>query len=163
MRKPHDRNELYAWHARAMAALAGARVDDLKAAAAVAFDLVPPIHEDEPECGWFKAIIRRDAAAVPAKIWLKSVVDDDGELVEDEILLCEVGDTPVDAVEAWPKLCTRPISRAEYLYLMSVRTWARQSAPDQPQARDGRPIDWLTVKVPPIPASPPPTKPKRVR
>lgn len=161
MRRPSDRNELYAWHAKAMAALAAVKKDDLKAVAAEAYELLPSIQEWSPQCGWFKAIFRRDAVAVPAKIFMKSVVDDDGELVEPELLMCEVGDAPVDVMEAWPKLCTRPISRAEYLYLMSVRTWAQESAPNQPQARDGRPIDWLTVKLPPVPPSPSPEKPRR--
>lgn len=153
IRQPSDRAELYTWHAKALQGLKDGRAETLKELAARYAELVPPIQEDNPQCGWFKAIVRRVAVPVPARIWLRSTVDEDGELVEPEVLLCDIGDEPWDVLDAWPKLCTRPISKAEWAYLMAVRAWARTSAPDQPQAKDGRPIDWLTVKIPAVPGA----------
>lgn len=163
IRQPSDRVKLYAWHAAAVAALAARKVATLKELAnLVERDEFPPIHEDEPECGWFRAKVHRHAVLVPARIWLKSVVDDVGELVEPEVLLCEIAGEPFDAMVAWPKLCIRPIEKADFTYMMQVREWAQASSPEQPQAETGKVIDWLTVKIPPIPATPtPPPKRKR--
>lgn len=161
LRQPTDRAELYAWHAAALAALKAGRADDLR----TLFDRDPdsvPALRDVPECGWYAARISRASVLVPARIWLQSVVGDDGQLVEPELLLCEVGDRPFDPAEIWPKLCIRPIPVAEYRYLMSLRAWAKTSAPDQPQAADGRPVDWNTVKIN-LPAQPVPPAPKRKR
>lgn len=162
LRQPTDRAELYAWHGKALAALKDGRADNLRDLAARDPDLVPAIQDGSPECGWYAARVSRAAALVPARIYLKSVVDEAGELVEPEVLLCEIGDRPFDPEEVWPKLCIRPIAASEYRYLMSLRAWAKSSAPDQPQAADGRPIDWNTVKIN-LPAQPVPPAPKRKR
>lgn len=154
LRKPSDRAELYAWHADALDALAQGRKDNLKDLAAEAPDLVPPIQDGEPQCGYYKARVSRRALLVPAKIFMLSVVDEAGELVEPERLKCEIGDRDFDVMEAWPKLCIRPITVGEYRHLMALRQWAKESAPDQPQAVDGRPIDWMTAQLPPVPAAP---------
>ena len=147
LRKPSDRAALYAWHADALDALAQGRKDNLKELAADHPDLVPPIQDGEPQCGYFKARVSKRAVLVPAKIYVRSVVDEAGELVEPERLVCEIGDRDFDVFEAWPKLCIRPITASEYQYLMALRQWAKESAPDQPQAVDGRPVDWNTVKI----------------
>lgn len=162
-RRPSDRARLYRWHADALAAITTVRVDNLRELAQADPSALPLIEEGNPQCGWFKAIVRRFSAPVPSRIFMRSEVDDDGELVNDERLICEIGGEEFDVMEAWPKLCIRPISRSEYAYLMSVRTWAQQSAPDQPQAKTGRKIDWLTVQIPSIPAQPvpPPARKKK--
>lgn len=157
LRQPSDRNALYLWHGRALAALVDNRAADLRELAANDPDALPPIQEDAPQCGYFKLRKVRAAAFVPAKIYLEQVIGEDGELLSDEILRCEIGDELVDPLQAWPMLCLRPISASEYRYLMAVRAWAQTSAPDQPQAQEGRRIDWLSVKIPPVP----PAAPKR--
>jgi hypothetical protein len=161
LRKPSDRAVLYAWHADALDALAQGRKDNLKDLAAEMPDLVPPIQDGEPQCGWFKARVSKRAVLVPAKIYLRSVVGEDGELVEPEKLICEIGDRDFDVLEAWPKLCIRPITASEYQYLMALRQWAKESARDQPQAVDGRPVDWMTVKIPDVPQQPQPKEKSR--
>lgn len=158
LRQPTDRAELYRWHERMLRFLAENRMEDFTSASRVAHDWdlseMPPIVEGEPQCGYFKAKTRRYALLVPAKIFMLSVVGEDGELVEPERLVCEIGDERTDVFDAWMRLCVRPISAAEYSYLMAVRDWARQSAPDQPQhpRNDGKPVDWMTAKLPPVPA-----------
>lgn len=154
IRQPSDREELYRWHAQALAGLVRLGVHDLRELAAADPEAMPQISEGDPQCGYFLAKVRRFAVPVPAKIYVRSVVDDDGELVEPEVIKCELGGTEYDPLEAWPRLCIRPISRSEYAYLMSVRAWAHESAPDQPQARTGRPIDWMTVQLPEVPKGP---------
>jgi hypothetical protein len=162
LRQPSDRAELYSWHADALDALKTGRADNLRDLFQRAPELVPPITDSEPRCGWYAARVSRRAVLVPSRIWLQSVVGDDGELLEPETLLCEVGDRPMDAFEAWPKLCIRPIPVAQYRHLMALRQWARESAPDEPQAVDGRPIDWNTVKVRvPEPSAPQPKRTSR--
>jgi len=161
MRQPSDREALYAWHASALKALADGKAEDLIQLTRSKWLKCPPIVEDEPQCGYFKARVRRYAVLVPSRIFMRSVVDELGELVQDEELVCEIGDTPFDVIEAWIKLCIRPITLGEYQYLMAVREWARASAPDQPQAKDGAAVDWMTVKIPEIPATPTPAKRKR--
>lgn len=151
MRQPSTRAELYAWHDEALEAMADARVDNLKDLARDHPELMPPISEDEPHCGWFKVSLARGSVPVPARIYLRQAVDQDGELTEPERLICEIGDDAVDPVEAWSRICVRPIKASEYRYLMAVRAWAKSSATDQPQAQDGRRIDWLTVTLPPVP------------
>jgi hypothetical protein len=162
LRPPSDRADLYAWHTAALAALKAARAETLKELSARDLEAVPRTGDD-PQCGWFAARISRVSVLVPARIWVRSVVDEAGELVEPEVMLCEVGDRPFDPGEVWPKLCIRPIPASEYRYLMSLRAWAKASAPEQPQAVDGRPVDWMTVQIPPIPAKPVSPAPKRKR
>lgn len=159
LRRPSSRAELYAWHADALDALGQGRKETLKELAAVAPELVPPIIEAEPACGWFKVRLHRDGVFVPARIYLEQRIDEAGELVADERLRCQIGDELVDPFETWPTLCSRPIPAAEYAYLVAVRGWAKSSATDQPQAAETRAIDWLTVKMPAVPPAPP--KPKK--
>lgn len=166
LRQPSDRAALYAWHADALDALAQGRKDNLKELAAVAPDLMPPISEDAPQCGYFLAKVARFALLVPAKIFVLSVIGDDGELLEPERVVCEIGGERYPEVEtAWLRLCTRPISASEYQYRMALRDWAQAAAPNQPQAprQDGKAVDWMTVKIelPRVPESP--ITPKRKR
>jgi hypothetical protein len=153
LRQPSDRAELYAWHADALDALKTGRKTDLKELAAVAPELMPPIQEDAPQCGYYKAKVAKRAVLVPAKIYLESVVGEDGQLVQPERLKCEIGDKEFDPLDVWARLCTRPIPRAEYVYLMSLRQWANESDPDQPQAsrNDGKPVDWMKVDLSAVP------------
>lgn len=162
LRRPSDRPALYAWHEDALDALAESRCDNLKDAARDYFELVPPIVEGEPCCGWYKVRLHRDGVFVPARIFLEQRIDETGELLADERLRCQIGDEMVDPVAAWPTLCSRPIPASEYAYLVAVRGWAKSSATDQPQAAESRPIDWLTVKMPAVPPAPPKPK-KRLR
>jgi hypothetical protein len=156
LRQPSDRAQLYAWHADALDALATGRKTDLKELAAIAPELMPPIQEGAPQCGYYKAKVATRAVLVPAKIYLESVVGEDGQLVQPERLKCEIGDKEFDPADVWARLCIRPISRAEYVHLMALRQWADQSKPDQPQAsrNDGKPVDWMKVDLSTVPQQP---------
>jgi hypothetical protein len=150
-RRPSDRAALYAWHAAALAAIEGCHVSNLREVSRLDPERSPPVQEGRPECGWFLAHVARQAVPVPARIYLRSEIDEGGELISDEVLVCELGGEVVDVMEAWPRLCLRPINRSDFAYRMAVRGWAQTSAPDQPQAQTGRRIDWLTVQLPEVP------------
>ena len=103
MRQPTTLARLYAWH---RAALAGKAV---------------PIHEGEPECGWFKTRMVKGGPFVPASISIKREVDENGELAGDERIVCEVNGERCDPAKAWLSICKNPISRAEYLDLQDLQ------------------------------------------
>lgn len=162
LRQPTDRAALYAWHADALDAMRQARVTDLRELARAAPDLMPPLEEGVPQCGWYAAKTSKGSVLVPSRIWLQSVVDEAGELLEPELFQCEIGDKVFDPLDVWAKLAIRPIPVAEYRHMMALRAWARESAPNEPQAVDGRPVDWQTVKVR-VPDPAPQPQPQRMR
>jgi len=103
MRAPTSDAALYAWW---RAALAGGR---------------PPVHEGEPECGWFKTRMVRGGPWVPARIWCERDIDPEtGELATPEALRCEVGGQHRDPSRAWLTLANRPISEAEFHILSAA-------------------------------------------
>jgi len=103
MRQPTLLVRLYAWH---RAALTGK---------------VVPIHEGEPQCGWFKTRMVKSGPFVPASITIQREVDENGELASDELLVCEVNGERRDPARAWLSICKNPISRAEYLELQDLQ------------------------------------------
>ncbi|GJM01931.1 MAG: hypothetical protein DHS20C08_04320 [Rhodomicrobium sp.] len=73
-----------------------------------------PIHESDPQPGYYKARAWSRGPYIPAKIWLVSELDEHGELANDEILKAEVGEKEWDALEAWTWLAQRPITLMEH-------------------------------------------------
>lgn len=102
MRQPTPISRLYAWH-RAM----------LEGRAAA-------IHEDEPQCGWFKTRLVKGGPFVPASISIHREIDENGDLASDERLVCEVNGAARDPYTAWSSVCKNPISRADYLELKAL-------------------------------------------
>ena len=117
MRRPTPVAALYAWH---RAALAGRPVQ---------------IHEDDPQCGWFKTRMVRGGPFVPASISIEREVDENGDLASDERLVCEVNGERRDPVNAWLSICKTPISRAEYLDLQALRRRHPEMAATHTQLR----------------------------
>lgn len=108
----------------------------------------PPVHEADPQCGFFERRFTAGAVAVPARIWLLQIVDQDGALAEPEALLCEIGGEAFDPFEAWPTLCENPISKQRFDHMMKVRAWAKVWRRDQPEAQPMAPVNLLTVDPP---------------
>lgn len=105
MRCPTTLDEAYAWH---RAALAGDN---------------PPIHGDDPKCGWFRRKMVKDGGWVPARIWLYQDIDQStGLLADDERLLCEVDGKSVDVFDQWTWLAGNPISERDYRDLDAARS-----------------------------------------
>jgi hypothetical protein len=104
MRQPTPLSNLLRWHRDA---LAGKR---------------PPIHENDPQMGWFKVRMVRGGPFVPARIWIdREICPLTGELACDERFLCEIDGERRDVQREWVWLSKNPISKAEYDELCSLR------------------------------------------
>lgn len=102
IRQPSTRRALFAWHTAAL------RGD------------APPIHPDEPECGWFKTRLVKGGPWVAVKIWVEQEIDSEtGELTAPETVRCEADGMRRNPNRLWTFLT--PISRAEYDALINRR------------------------------------------
>lgn len=130
MREPTPIYELYRWHYDAMQ---GKR---------------PPVHEDQPHCGWFRRRLVKGGPWVPARIWLAQDINEHGELEADEILRCEVLGEAKDPFDQWVWLASNPISEDEYERLMAHRAevgWHEDRR--DPLFNPRQPINHLTTKL----------------
>lgn len=122
MRRPTRRIELYRWHT---AALAGER---------------PPVHEGEPQAGWYKMRRTKGGPWVPVKIWVEQEVDEIGELSAPETVRALAIAEPVDPARVWISAARNPISRQQYEALMRAhRDDPRMAATDIPYRSEGAP------------------------
>lgn len=132
MRRPTPLSVSMAWHTARLALPSGIRT---------------PI-ADDPQCGFFKRKLAKDAVFVPARIWLDQDIDSDtGELCGDEVLCCEVNGREADPEEQWSYLAGNPITEAEFKYLMARNEWAERHAPHDPAARPREPIVHLSNPI----------------
>lgn len=129
IRQPTPDHVLYAWYLDALAGRA-------------------PQVTDEPQCGWYQRKLSREGAWVPVRIYMRQVVDAEGELTEPEELICEVDGKPRDPVDQWTWVCTQPITRERYRFMVANATWARKHAPTEPEANPGQAIDWNKAPLP---------------
>ena len=82
----------------------------------------PPIHDADPQVGWFKVRLVARGPFVPAKIWVHRDIDPlTGELTDDERYLCEIDGERRDPFREWVWLAKNPIPRAEYEELCDLR------------------------------------------
>jgi len=87
----------------------------------------PPVHEDEPQSGWYKMRRVKGGQWVPVRIWWWRQVDHTGDLVEPEKLRCVIGgiydEFDADPAKLWVSCAKRPISPTEYnkLYTAAAR------------------------------------------
>ena len=72
----------------------------------------PPIHEIEPQCGFFLA--KLEGKLIPGRIFYYGERDEDGELNEDEYMRATIGGVEVDLHEGWVLMAKRPITEAEF-------------------------------------------------
>ena len=74
-----------------------------------------PIHEDDPQPGFYKRRLVRGGPWVPAAIWVvEPERDEAGDLMSDEIWCCQVNGISVDVYDQWTWLAGHPITREEY-------------------------------------------------
>ena len=108
-----------------------------------------PVITDEPQVGFYKRVLVKGGVMVPAKIWMYQAVDHEtGELIEDEQLQCEVNGQYADAQDQWSWLCSNPISRAEFNYLMARIEHAVRHEPDDAFADPRAPINLNRLPLP---------------
>ncbi len=82
----------------------------------------PPIHENDPQCGWFmkKRTNHRDSDFVPCRIFLEAPTDPvTGELTGPEVMRCEVDGRRMDVSGMWTWLAGRPISEDQYFEMIA--------------------------------------------
>lgn len=96
MRQPSTFSALYRWHS---AAIAGE---------------CPPIHDGEPQAGYYKRRMVKGGPWIPARIFVEREIDPEtGELASDEVLCIEVdGTRRRDPCEHWTYLTA--ITRQEF-------------------------------------------------
>lgn len=129
MREPIPHDVEFAWHRAAMAGYP------------------QPIHNDEPQPGFFKRRLVKGGVFVPARIYWEQEIGDDGELVDQPVLRCEIDGMPADALDQWSYLAGSPISETEHRYLTARDAWATWFAPDDFAARPRERIDPLKTPI----------------
>lgn len=98
MRTPTPRDQIYLWHSKA---IRGERV---------------PIHESDPQAGYYLTRLVARGALVPGSIWLHQVIDPEtGQLAEDERYRAEILGEEVEPNDAWLWLARRPICKLFYM------------------------------------------------
>jgi hypothetical protein len=111
----------------------------------------PPIHEEEPQCGYFRTRVVKGGVPVGARIYCRQTVNGSGFLLEDEALVCQIGGQGFGVETAWSWLCKNPIKKSEYLFLVEQAEWAKRFDKTSPHASPFKPIDYATVKLPNMP------------
>lgn len=131
MRRPTTDDEAYAWH-RAVMANPQAQI----------------VHDNRPQCGWYKCRLTRGGIFVPARIWIEQSVGDDGELLDEPRIRCEInGIEEYDLARWWTWLGAYPISKGEFDYLMAQKDWAETYAPNDPAANPRLPLNPLSTPI----------------
>ena len=108
-----------------------------------------PIHDGDPQPGFYRRRMVRHGPWVPVRIWLEQPIDDEtGELTGDETLRCEVDGRDADPFRHWTYVADQPISEADFDYMREHAAWALRHAPDHPIANPNSPVDWDRARIP---------------
>lgn len=97
--------------------------------------------------GFFKLKWVKGGPEIPARLWRVEDRDPDtGELMADVQYFAEIDGDPVDPASPprWP--WTR-IEEPAWRYLTDLGAWARQHAPNDPQANPRLPVRLATVEL----------------
>lgn len=118
--------------------------DRANAAGPVGFDADKPIE------GYYRMRLRSGAAYCGVRIWHGAPLDPltGEEMDRGHRWQALVNGSLFDLARVWPKCAADPVDEAEYRYLCEVHSWAREHAPDSPQANPMRRIDPLTAPTP---------------
>ena len=103
---------------------------------------------DRPMPGYFKRRLIRGGVWVPVLVFRPCPIDLEPETWGwidrwPTLLAYTDGRQIVDAYNVWTSL--RPITQHEYEYLLSVNQWAREHAPEEPQAQPHKAVDLDTL------------------
>ena len=130
IRQPTSDGELYAWWLQALK-----RADQ-------------PVIEAEPQCGFYQRRLVKEGPWVPVRIFMHQVTDEEGELTEPEELRCEVDGKPANPFDQWTWVCTQPITRERYRFMVANASWAKKHAPTEPEANPRAAVDWIKAPIP---------------
>ncbi len=105
---------------------------------------------DQPIAGYYRMRLRSGAAFCGIRIWHGAPLDPvtGEELDRSPRWQAQANGVAIDLERVWPKCAADPVDEAEYHYLASVQSWAKQNAPDSPQANPMRRINPLTAPTP---------------
>lgn len=99
----------------------------------------PQITANQPQSGFFRRKLIKDGPYVPARIWIDRTT---------RAILCEVDGQPADPLDQWTFLAGRPVSEADFRFMVAHAAWARQHSPTSPNANPDQPIDPITSPLP---------------
>jgi hypothetical protein len=109
-----------------------------------------------PEPGYWAISLTKGGVEVAARIYWTSCPDC-GSVIDDSFppnisersptLAAEINGAPVAIEEVWHRR-GRDIDEAEYRFLIADRAWARQHAPNRPEANPTTRVDPLTAPLP---------------
>ena len=103
-----------------------------------------------PEPGFFRMKLTRGGIFVAAIIWRPCPIEPNPETFQwiDRWphLEAEIDGKPAEVNRVWTS--GRRILIAEYLYLKADRAWAREWAPNLPEANPRQPVDFNTLQPP---------------
>ena len=102
----------------------------------------------EPMAGFYKRKLVRGGTWVAARIWIAGAKDELNRPIEDQTMHCEVDGQPRDPVDEWLWLAANPIDETEFKLLSRLGPWARQHAPNDPNADPTKAIDFMKAPIP---------------
>lgn len=106
-----------------------------------------PVHEDNPQAGFYRMRLVKNGPFVPVAIWIEKTVDETtGELLDDERYVALVNGKPEDPARIWTYCAARPIEEDEYRYHLEMGQWAAEHQPDHPAAHPRKPINLLNME-----------------
>ncbi len=113
--------------------------------------------------GTYAMTLVRHGPLVPVRIWFGPAIIDGEEQDRAPDWHCEIDgradrwerddDTgyrcrvALEIDRAWPFCAKRPISEAEYRYMVAHAGWARDHAPDHPKAQPRQAVDFNTLPM----------------
>lgn len=105
---------------------------------------------DTPVAGYYRMRLRSGGALVGVRIWHGAPLDPvTGEVMDRSYRWQALANgAPIPLERVWPKCAAEPIALSEYQYLSSVQAWAKQHAPNSPQANPLIRINPLTAPTP---------------
>ncbi len=96
----------------------------------------PPVHEADPQCGFFKLRKFRygewtKGPWIPARCWLEPGEIDiaTGELLSDEKYRMEIDGKEVNPWTSWTRIARHPVTEAEYRYLRAMSPLTARKIP----------------------------------
>lgn len=105
---------------------------------------------DVPVSGHYRIRLRSGAVYVGVRIWFGAPLDpvDGSELDRAPRWQAVANEESIPLPRVWPKCADEPIDAGEYRYLCGVNAWAKENAPDSPQANPMQRINPLTAPTP---------------
>lgn len=112
---------------------------------------------DRPRPGYWAVRVRKGAVEVGARIYWTACPHCAATIEPESFppnvsersptLAAEINGEPATLDEVWLRR-GRPLSEADYRFLLADRAWAAQHAPADPAANPREPVNWLTAPLP---------------